>query len=68
MLQALRSERKGARALERAATTADSTRRWREENRERINAAKRVVPRYVYDSECKSYVPNPSAGPKSKAR
>ena len=32
------------------------------------NEARRVVPRYVYDPESRSYVPNPSARPKSKVR
>ena len=46
----------------------EATRRWRAEHREELNAARRVVPRYVYDPESKSTVPNPSTGPKSKVR
>jgi post-segregation antitoxin (ccd killing protein) len=46
----------------------EATRRWREENRERINRDARVVPRYVYDPESKSTVPNPDPRPKSKVR
>jgi hypothetical protein len=46
----------------------EATRRRRGENRERINAAKRVVPRYVFDPESKSTVPNPDPRPKSKVR
>jgi hypothetical protein len=45
-----------------------ATRRWRKANRERINAARRVVPRYVYDAELKRTVPNPDLRPKSKVR
>lgn len=32
------------------------------------NAARRVVPRYVYDLVSKSTAPNPSTRPKSKVR
>lgn len=46
----------------------EATRRWREENRERINAAGRVVPRYVYDPVSRSTVANPDPRPKSKVR
>jgi hypothetical protein len=46
----------------------EATRRWREGNRERINAARRVVPRYVYDAELKRTVANPDPRPKSKVR
>jgi len=46
----------------------EATRRWREANRDKINAARRVVPRYVYDPGGKTYVPNPSSRPKSKVR
>ena len=38
----------------------DATRRWREENRERINRDARVVPRYVYDAELKRTVATPT--------
>jgi hypothetical protein len=46
----------------------EATRRWREANKERINAARRVVPRFVYDAESRSTVPNPDPRPKSKVR
>jgi hypothetical protein len=46
----------------------EATRRWREANRDKINAQRRVVARYVYDPESTTYVPNPSPRPKSKVR
>jgi hypothetical protein len=45
----------------------EATRRWREANRERMNEARRVVPRYVY-LENVGRVENPSKRPKSKVR
>ena len=46
----------------------EANRRWRDANRERMNEARRVVPRFVYDPERKTYVPNPDPRAKSKVR
>jgi hypothetical protein len=46
----------------------EATRRWREANRETINAQRRVIGRFVYDLESRTYVPNPDPRPKSKVR
>jgi hypothetical protein len=43
-----------------------ANRDYREANRDRLNEARRVVPRYVYVDG--GYVPNPSPRPKSKVR
>ena len=51
-----------------AACHREATRRWRADHREKINEARRVVPRFVYDSASRRTVPNPSPRPKSKVR
>jgi hypothetical protein len=44
----------------------EADRRYREQNRDRINEVRRVVPRYIYDAVMRATVPNPSPRPKSK--
>ena len=51
-----------------AACHREATRRWRADHRDEINAARRVVPRFVYDPASRRTVPNPSPQPKSKVR
>jgi hypothetical protein len=46
----------------------EATRRYREANREELNERRRVVPRFVFDTETMTTVPNPSPGKKSKLR
>jgi hypothetical protein len=47
---------------------ADATRRYREANREELNARRRVVPTYTFNPKRMKWEPNADPRPKSKLR